>query len=110
MTHAPEGACMAMLMTTGSAAAGAAVPLVLRSQMDPTGNALTRPSVLAGLGLGVAGLGASWAVGNGTISAPVGSRSDFQMNAMLFGATALTTGLLSAFTPSSGQGFVTPSV
>lgn len=101
---------MATLTQTGSAAAGVAVPTVLRNQVDSAGSALTRPSVLAGVGLGVAGIGASMAVGNGTISAPVGDRSTFQTNAMLFGVTSLTTGILSAVTPSSGAGFQAPSL
>ena len=101
---------MATLTTTGSAAAGAALPLAVRNQYDTPGSSLTRPSVLAGVGLGLSGLAASWAVGQGMFSAPVGSRQSFRDNAMLFGATSLTVGLLSAFTPSGGGGFQMPTV
>lgn len=79
---------MASLAKAGALGASAFAPLALRT-LDGRNKSLTRPSVLVpsllGTTLGVAG----FLVNNGTISAPVGSRSQFSQLAMESGLVML---------------------
>lgn len=100
---------MATLMEYGAVAAGTALPMVTRATLDGPGSALFRPSVLAGLGLGVVALGYGWFARSGDLPAIGGSRSEVSNFSALFGAAATTGGVLSALVPSSGSDFALPS-
>jgi len=101
---------MARLTELGTAGAGAAVTLGLRQGLDQSGSAkVTRPSVLGGVGGGLAALGLSMAVESRMIDPPV--LNDRQMVADLtynYGLGALTTGLFSAVYPRGRPGLQRP--
>lgn len=102
---------MADLLTAGTTAAGAGGTLALRQQLDQTGStALTRPSVLYGVGLGGLMLGAGMAVDRGMFAVPVGTRNEFVTATTGFGAGALSAGVVSAFLPKGTGGVQVPSL
>lgn len=100
---------MATLTTSGAVAASAAAPLALR-QLDTPGQSLTRPSVLVPVLGGGALVGLSYAVDNGTISAPIGNRRGFSNATMLSGAAMLGGGVLNALTPTTDAPLGLPSL
>jgi len=102
---------MAQIHSTVGTTLGSTLPIALREQFDNNGdNSLFRPSVLAGLGLGGAALGARYLVNNGTISAPFLGTAAFRDLTTAFGLPALLGGLYSAFVPKGTAAFMLPSL
>jgi hypothetical protein len=101
---------MARLTELGTASAGATFTLGLRQGLDQGGSAkVTRPSVLGGVGGGLAALGLSMAAEARMIDPLV--TNDRQMFADLaynFGLGALTTGVFSAVYPKGRSGLQRP--
>lgn len=102
---------MAMLTTTLGSAVGAGATLAIRQQLDQQGSrAITRPSVIYGVGLGLAGIGATMAVNRRLFNPPVFSRREFNDLAMTVGTAAAATGIASAFLPKGVTGATIPAL
>lgn len=102
---------MARLSTTVGPASAAATTYGVRAAFDQAGDtSILRPSVLYGVGTGSLSIGLGWAIDNGMIDAPVGGDAMFTEAAFSYGATALASGLVSAFTPKGTGGFQAPSL
>lgn len=90
---------MASLTTGATVAASAAAPLAFRT-FDQPGQSLTRPSVVGPAILGSGLVGAGYAVMNGMIGAPVGTRRGFSRMASVSGAAMLGGAAINALTPT----------
>jgi hypothetical protein len=102
---------MARIKQLGGAAGGAGVTLGLRQYLDQPGStALTRPSVLHGVGVGAVMLGASMAAEARMID-PIGlRREDFVNTTFSYGVGSLSTGAFSALFPRGSTGAQLPSL
>jgi len=101
---------MARLTELGTAGAGAAVTLALRQGLDENGSAsVTRPSVLHGVGGGLAALGLSMAVEERMVDPFItNDRMMFADLAFNYGLGALSSGAFSAVYPRGRSGLQRP--
>lgn len=103
---------MAQLAVPGSAAVGATGTLILKNQFDQSGDtSLFRPSVLFGLGTGLATLAASFANSRGMLDVPGAATTRGRPSGPLYayGIGATLSGLYSAFFPKGNPTFQLPS-
>lgn len=102
---------MARLHTTLGTSTGATGTLVVRELMDDTGDgSLLRPSVLYGLGTGLAALAARYAVNNGIITAPVLGTGDFTDLMTAHAVAGIGTGITSALIAQGSGQIALPTV
>lgn len=100
---------MATLKTLGGFGAGAGATLAIRQALDePRSRSVFRPSVLHGIGVGAAALGASMLVENRRIDAPVFDRDTFIRLADGYGNAAITSGLFSLIYPRGATDWQKP--
>lgn len=102
---------MAQLHTTLGTSTGATGTLVIRELMDDAGDdSLFRPSVMFGLGTGIAALAARYAVSNGIMAAPFLGTGDFADLMTAHAVAGIGTGLTSALIPQGSGAVGLPTV
>lgn len=102
---------MATLQTAGGFTTGIASTVATRQLLDdPQSSSVMRPSVLLGVGGGIAALGYSTLIERGRVQAPIMNRRTFTAFLDAHGAASAASGLMSMFYPRGSTDIQTPSL